>query len=198
MSGVWAAGGRVVGLDEPFGEGIDGPPSHPNCRCWCVPAPVKNAAEVLGAATANPAEGIGITYSVYTGDVARTGLAFSPYKDTERVVPFGDPSALMDEFDSYWRERGDLLRSRQGAVRGNHFGLWYNSEDGNYYLDVSVVRPRGSIREVIRQAAEADQIAFFDLGSKTEINTAAALAVLGRLPDASDKVLFEALGIAGG
>ena len=30
--------GRVVGLDEPFADGVDGPPAHPRCRCWCVPA----------------------------------------------------------------------------------------------------------------------------------------------------------------
>ena len=29
--------GQVVGLDEEFGEGIDGPPAHPRCRCWIVP-----------------------------------------------------------------------------------------------------------------------------------------------------------------
>lgn len=29
--------GRVVGLDEDFGDGISGPPAHPRCRCWVVP-----------------------------------------------------------------------------------------------------------------------------------------------------------------
>lgn len=30
--------GKVTGLDEPFPGGIDGPPAHPRCRCWTVPA----------------------------------------------------------------------------------------------------------------------------------------------------------------
>lgn len=30
--------GQVVGLDEEFGDGIDGPPAHPRCRCWITPA----------------------------------------------------------------------------------------------------------------------------------------------------------------
>lgn len=29
--------GKVVGLDEPFPGGIDGPPAHPRCRCWVLP-----------------------------------------------------------------------------------------------------------------------------------------------------------------
>lgn len=29
--------GKVVGLDEEFADGIDGPPAHPRCRCWIVP-----------------------------------------------------------------------------------------------------------------------------------------------------------------
>lgn len=29
--------GQVVGLDEEFGDGIDGPPAHPRCRCWITP-----------------------------------------------------------------------------------------------------------------------------------------------------------------
>ena len=29
--------GRVVGLEEDFGDGLSGPPAHPRCRCWVVP-----------------------------------------------------------------------------------------------------------------------------------------------------------------
>jgi SPP1 gp7 family putative phage head morphogenesis protein len=32
--------GKVVGLDEEFDEGIDGPPVHPRCRCWLSPVVV--------------------------------------------------------------------------------------------------------------------------------------------------------------
>jgi hypothetical protein len=30
--------GQVIGLDEAFEGGIDGPPAHPRCRCWVVPS----------------------------------------------------------------------------------------------------------------------------------------------------------------
>lgn len=187
--------GRVVGLDEPFGEGIDGPPSHPRCRCWVVPAPVKNAAEVLGAAFANPERGIGITYNAYTGDVARSGLVYAPRKDTEVAIAVDDTGQLADEYIGYLRSRSDLLRTRQGALSGNHFGLWYNGGDDRYYLDVSVVQPRSAIRDVIGRAKEADQLAFYDLQSGAVIDTEAALAVLERLPNASDEDVLRALGI---
>lgn len=29
--------GQVVGLDEPFGDGVAAPPAHPRCRCWTTP-----------------------------------------------------------------------------------------------------------------------------------------------------------------
>jgi SPP1 gp7 family putative phage head morphogenesis protein len=29
--------GEIVGLDEPFSNGVDAPPAHPNCRCSTVP-----------------------------------------------------------------------------------------------------------------------------------------------------------------
>lgn len=187
--------GRLVGLDEPFADGIDGPPAHPRCRCWVVPAPVKNAAEVLGAAFANPERGIGITYNAYTGDVAREGLVFAPRKDTERVVAVRDNAELASEFRRYWREQGDLLRTRQGARSGNHFGLWFNPDDRQYYLDVSVVQPRSAIRDTIRRAKEADQLAFYDLESGTQIDTAEALALVERMPEADEETLLRALGV---
>lgn len=190
--------GRMVGLDESFATAsgdIEGPPSHPGCRCWLVPAPVRSPAEVLREAFAAPERGIGITYNAYTGDVAREGLVFAPRKDTERALSGADSARLMAEFKRYWRDNGDLLRTRQGAEAGNHFGLWYNSGDGKYYFDVSVVQPRSAIRDVIRRADEADQKAFYDLGSGTEINTATAMSVLERMSDAPAEELLRALGI---
>lgn len=29
--------GQVVGIDEPFADGVDNPPAHVNCRCWIDP-----------------------------------------------------------------------------------------------------------------------------------------------------------------
>lgn len=166
-----------------------------NCRCWLVPAPVRSPAEVLREAFAVPERGIGITYSPYTGDVAREGLVFAPRKDTERAISVSGTEQLADEYIEYIRSQSDMLRTRQGSLSGNHFGLWFNPDDRRYYLDVSVVQPRSAIRDIIRQAAAAEQLAFYDLESGKVIDTAAALDLIERMPDADDDTLLRALGI---
>lgn len=106
----------------------------------------------------------GSSYNVVTGqDMGGTlNFAVSPYKGRELVIPGKDvPASVLQK---YVQDNADLLTDPR-----NILGTWYNEADGNSYLDVSVVT--ASREEAARMAREADQIAFFDLRSFTEIAT---------------------------
>lgn len=90
--------------------------------------------------------------------------AVSAHKDREAVVQGQlTPEALA----KYIAANTDLL-----STKGNVLGTWFNTEDGNTYLDVSQVTPdRARAMEIARSA---DQLAIFNLKTFETINTEAA------------------------
>lgn len=94
------------------------------------------------------------------GNQPSKGYAYSPFKDSEVVVPKeqfneGVVAQYVDKFHSRLTEKG------------NHLGIW--EDDGNIYLDVSQV---GEPTPATIQAAEANgQLAVFDLENFNEIPT---------------------------
>jgi hypothetical protein len=91
---------------------------------------------------------------------AATGYGLSIFKDREVVVPIVDFSA--GHIAAYRDLNADLLGRDEVYVGG-----WFNNEDGNVYLDCSiVVNDLGVARAA---ASAASQLAIWDLGNKEEI-----------------------------
>lgn len=96
-----------------------------------------------------------------SGDQPLRGFAVAPSKTTEEIF---DRDKVMAKLDGYIRRHWNLLKRNRA-----HLGAWLNPDDGKVYLDVSIVVD--DIDEARELAREADQIAFFDLASFTEIRT---------------------------
>jgi hypothetical protein len=91
---------------------------------------------------------------------APVGYSLSIFKDREVVVP-------IDEFNSghvaaYRSLNADLLARDEVYIGG-----WFNSKDGNVYLDCSIVCT--CLGVAVTAARAADQLAIWDLSAKTEI-----------------------------
>lgn len=103
----------------------------------------------------------GITISLQTGERPPKGYAFAPDKATEYKVP-------LEKFS-----RNDIIKyvkshEQKLLVERAHLGTWVG-KDGFAYIDVSYV---GEPTEAtIKMAAEAQQIAVFDLENFEEIET---------------------------
>ncbi len=117
----------------------------------------KSAEPVLERHLANG----GSTTNLLTGqDLGGTiNYAVSMYKDREQVIP-GQPT--KEQLAAYVEKNADLL-----AQPDHTLGTWFNEEDGNTYLDVSIVVP--DMAEALRIARENNQLAIFDLRTFTTI-----------------------------
>ena len=106
----------------------------------------------------------GSSYNVVTGQnlAGTNNYAVSPYSDRELIVPGKD--VPTDVFEKFISANEDLL----GDPR-NILGSWFNEQDGNTYIDVSVVTE--SYSEAMRIAESANQIAIFNLRTFEEIAT---------------------------
>lgn len=102
----------------------------------------------------------GATYHPATGDMPQTGYAVSLHKGREKVM--GKPSA--QDLSDYMSEHDDAFRGDPGA----HLGVWHDKEgSGNHFLDVTHVDP--DFDSAMAKAKANNQLAIFDLGSKTTI-----------------------------
>jgi len=109
------------------------------------------------------AESGGGSWNLMTGDEmgGTSNYAVSPYKGREVVIP-GQPTE--DQIAAYIATNQDLLSNPVNVL-----GTWFNSEDGNTYLDVSILTP--SFKEAQRIALKAKQLAFFNLRTFEEVKT---------------------------
>lgn len=101
----------------------------------------------------------GITINL-NGQQPESGYAFSPFKETEVVVPLESfsPEGVASYLTAY---------EAQLRQPNNYFGAWV--DNGQVYLDVSqVIQDRD---EAIRRARAADQLGIFDLNTGQTIDT---------------------------
>ncbi len=105
----------------------------------------------------------GFTYSTQTGEVKSVGFAVS-IAGHEKAVPLQKMSIRQrqEELGKYIEEHIEALTGQ-----GNHFGGWVNPEDGMLYLDVSKVT--NDIKEARRNAVAADQEAFYDFQTGSDV-----------------------------
>lgn len=105
----------------------------------------------------------GGTWNLVTGQEmgGTANYAVSPYKAREMVVE-GNPTG--QQIKEFIRTNQDLL-----ANPGHYLGTWFNSEDGNTYIDVAILTP--SFKEAQALAKRHKQIAFFNLRTFDEIPT---------------------------
>lgn len=125
-----------------------------------LPVPSK----VAETAYKSTVENGGITISL-KGDTPTKGLAYAPFKGTERVIPKKD--FTPKHLDQYLDDHFDEL-----TQPGNHLGTW--EFEGNIYMDVSKVGP--NTPETKELAVKASQLGVFDLESFQTIE-------LGKLQD---------------
>lgn len=94
------------------------------------------------------------------GQEPTEGYAYSPYKDTEHVVPKSQftPKAV----ESYIQTHAEQL-----AQPGNHIGMW--EEDGKVYMDISQVG--APTQDTYQRAIDAQQEAVYNLKTGETIYT---------------------------
>ncbi len=109
--------------------------------------------KISDTAYKNTVENGGVTISA-EGDQPSKGVAYSPYKDTERVIPKDKFTA--ETTAQYMADHADKLKEP-----GNHLGIW--EDNGNIYMDISKVGD--NTPETYEEAMKAKQLAVFDLSS---------------------------------
>lgn len=114
------------------------------------PAEVSKVSEVAYKSTV--ANG-GVTISL-DGGMPTKGLAYAPYKGTERIIPQKDFTAK--HIETFTQDHAKEL-----AEPGNHLGMWV--DDGKVYMDISKVGPDSP--ETLENAMKASQLAVFNLES---------------------------------
>lgn len=114
---------------------------------------------VAGEVAADTKQGGGATEDV-TGFKPTSGFAVSPYKGAEMKVAASEFN--QSHVEQFMKENQDKLNQVDHYV-----GAWYNKEDGNVYLDVSVVKSNPA--DAVRIATGANQLAIFNLSTFDEI-----------------------------
>lgn len=121
----------------------------------------------------------GITIDLNGAEPTR-GYAYSPRKDTEKIIP--KAKLRIRDIDDYIDQNYDLI-----SQPGGHLGMW--EDEGNVYLDVSFVGEPGAA--TIARAQAAQQLAVFDLGTFQEIHVGKIIngryRSLGKATDLYDK-----------
>lgn len=121
----------------------------------------KTRAQYLKDVTAYMKDNGGITVALDSAkNMPDKGLSYSPYPDAETIIPKNKlTEAKVLEF---------VKKNRKKLATSNaYIGGWYNSEDGNFYLDVAKVG--GYSADTIAKAQKAKQLAVFDLKTFNEI-----------------------------
>ena len=153
-AGRWTAGGGSLSAGagaarEGRDKRVDGDGAHTVSRLKT--ADLHSRLRVEGGFTVNPR----------SGEQPTEGFAVSRFKGREAKF---EGYATPDEIAAYERKNWNLL-----SKPGVHIGGWYNEDDKHTYLDVSDVL--ADKREANSIAWKNDQIAFFDLKTKTEHKT---------------------------
>jgi len=107
----------------------------------------------------NAIENGGVTINLEGGQPNK-GYAFSPYKDTETVIPKNEFS--QSDIDAFVLKNYERL-----SEAGSHLGIW--EDNGLIYLDVSTVGEASE--KTIKAAEDAGQLGVFDLENFITINT---------------------------
>lgn len=105
----------------------------------------------------------GATWDPFEERAPQVGFCYSPYEQYSRPVPTPhNPKEMRDAVRAYVAEHEDVLREE-----GNYLGLWNQDGTRTLWLDVSTVGDdAGRVRDA---CLRHDQIAFFDLQTKTEV-----------------------------
>lgn len=104
----------------------------------------------------------GFTIDPRTEKDVDSGFAVAIYPDRSREIPHTDVTGTT--IKDYAKSNEDLL-----TESGNMMGGWHDPDSGSVWLDVS--RVTSDKTEAISLAKEHNQIAIFDLGSGSSINT---------------------------
>lgn len=114
---------------------------------------------VADTAYKSAVENGGVTINLQ-GNQPSEGYAYSPFKDSEAVVP--KEQFTPEHVQGFISKNFDRLQQP-----GNHVGIW--EDNGQIYLDVSQVGAPGP--ETLSAAEAAGQLAVFDLQKFETINT---------------------------
>ena len=101
----------------------------------------------------------GVT-STINGAIPKIGFAVSEYKDLELITSILTPNII----NKYILDNINLLNT------GYCFGAWYNSDDGQYYLDI--IRVHHSKEIAILKGMQASQLAIYNIATGQEIRLA--------------------------
>lgn len=107
----------------------------------------------------------GFTYDVLRDALVDKGVAVSPYSQYEAIVPEAEFTAEV--LEQYMVDHAEVL-----AQADHKFGMWFNEEDGNIYLDISIVKETRD--EAIKLGLEHNQLAAFDLERMEEVHVQTA------------------------
>jgi hypothetical protein len=89
------------------------------------------------------------------GDVPTEGFAYSPFKDTETIIPLSEFS------EKHVSQFIDKYLDRIMETEGSHLGIWV--DDGKVYVDISKVIPDEQI--AVADSIKNNQLALFDLSN---------------------------------
>lgn len=143
---------------------------HPNFVNWVEEnvkqlfttkdVPVKRATNAPQVVAETHNKQGGSTIDLKTGKPTTKGFAISPYPD--RTVKIPGKEISPEQIQEYAEQNKDLLEQK-----GHTIGTWFNEEDGNTYLDVTITE--ASKEKALKLGEEKEQIAIFDLEKFEEI-----------------------------
>lgn len=110
----------------------------------------------------------GMTMRRLTGEVPKTGFVVSEFPQHSLVLGLDDlnrePGRV--KLKSWLRSKAKILDQPE-----NFMGSWHDVDGGNAYMDIVRVFPAGQRAQAIEAGRKANQIAIWDLGESTEIDT---------------------------
>lgn len=142
----------------------------------------KTRAEYIKNVTKYTKDNGGVTVGIDSAkNMPKEGLSFSPHPEAETIISKANLNEkTMLEF---------VKKHRSKLTQKDKFiGGWYNSDDGNYYLDIAQVG--GYSPKTIAKAQKAEQLAIFDLKTYNEI-TIGTRTKKGYKPNAKATTIYE-------
>ena len=112
----------------------------------------------------------GYTISADTFEFVEGGYVVAPVKEAEIITGQNLPEEVLL---GYIEDNKDIAKILNRPV---YLGGWLNEEDGQYYLDSTIITP--TKEEALYIANGAEQIAIFDLNNFEEINTSEGIREL--------------------
>lgn len=112
----------------------------------------------------------GYTISADTFEFVEGGYVVAPVKEAEIITGQNLPEEVLL---GYIEDNKDIAKILNRPV---YLGGWLNKEDGQYYLDSTIITP--TKEEALYIANGAEQMAIFDLNNFEEINTSEGIREL--------------------